>query len=321
MSSLNFPLEFENPIYGLLGIALGVVFVVLSSLSYQKLKIAEKRLELAKWRIMRKVIRGANFGMKASVILALSFILATPYFNAKMQVPIEEVTDEQMEQYSATMMILMDVSNSMKTADLKPDRLDVSKSMAQILVQSMDKKDLIGFISFAGEICNSMLPTTNRSAILSLVENQTYHPSTAIGTALEAAIGAVGAYEGGKALVLFSDGKSNWGVNLTSVVEEAVSLKIPVFTVFLGTYGMGDADPVSLREISEKTGGKFYEVRNEEMENLAFEVSKISQEVKAGALKSIYDELTVDVKDYTTPAIVFSSLLVAALLLAWFTGV
>lgn len=321
MSTLGLPLGFENPLYGLLGIALGVVFVLLSSLSYRKLRIAEKRLELAKWKTMRKVVRAANFGMKASVILALSFLLATPYLNATMVVPIDEVTDEQMEQYSATIMILMDVSNSMNTADLKPTRLDVSKSMVQILIQSLDTKDLVGFISFAGEIYDSILPTANRSAVLNLVENQTCHPSTAIGTALEAAIGAVGTYEGGKALVLFSDGRNNWGADLASVVEEISALKIPVFTVFLGTYGIGESDPLSLREISDKTGGKFYEVRNEEMENLAAEVSKISQEVKAGALKSVYNEITVDVKDYEFPTIVLSALLVVALLLAWFTGV
>ncbi len=321
MVSLNFPLDFENPLFGLLGIALGVVFVFLSSLSYRKLRIAEKRLELAKWRITRRLIRATNFGMKACVILALSFLLATPYSSAKMQVPIEEATDEQMAQYSTTVTILMDVSNSMGTADLKPTRLDVSKSMAQILVQKMDENDLIGFISFAGEIYDTMLPTANRSAILNLIENQTCHPSTAIGTALEAAIGAIQTYEEGKALVLFSDGKNNWGANLTSVAEEATLLKIPIFTVFLGTYGMGEADPLSLRQLSEKTGGKFYEVRNEEMESLATEVSKISHEVKAGALKNIYNEITVNVKDYATPTLVLSSLLVAALLLVWFTGV
>jgi len=188
MVNWDFPLRFESPAYGLLGMVLGGVFILFFSLSYRNLRIAEKRLELAKWRITRKVIRIINVGMKMGVILSLTFLLATPYFPATMKVPIEEATEEQMEQYSVTMMMLMDVSNSMKASDLKPSRLEVSKSMAELLVDKMGKKDLIGFISFAGEVFDTMLPTTNTTALKNLINNQTYHPSTAIGTALETAI-------------------------------------------------------------------------------------------------------------------------------------
>jgi len=321
MFNLDFPLRFENPVYALLGIVLGGIFALLFFLSYRKLRIAEKRLELVKWRTMRRVIRIINVGMKVAVILALSFLLATPYFPTTMQVPIEEVTEEQIAQYSVTVMMLMDVSNSMKTSDLKPTRLEVSKSMAELLVKKMGTKDRMGFISFAGEVYDTMLPTTNTSALINLIDNQTYHSSTAIGTALETAIGVIGAYEGGRALVLFSDGKNNWGINIASVIEEAASIKIPIFTVFVGTYGIGEADPLSLMEMSNKTGGKFYEVRNEEIGSLAAEVSKISKEVKVGTLKTIYSELTVEARNHETPTTILSVLLVAALLLTWFTGV
>jgi len=321
MFNLDFPMRIENPAYGLLGIVLGVVFILLFSLSYKKLRIAEKRLELAKWHTMRRVIRIINVGMKLGVILSVSFLLATPYVPATMEVPVEEATEEQMEQYSVAVIVLMDVSNSMKASDLKPTRLEVSKSMAELLVGKMGKKDRIGFISFAGEVHDTMLPTANTSALIDLIHNQTYHDSTAIGTALETAIGVIGAYEGGKALVLFSDGKNNWGINLTSVISEAATIKIPIFTVFVGTYGIGDSDPLILREMSDKTGGSFYEVRNEEIESLATEVSKISKEVKASALKTVQDEITVETKNYETPATALSVLLVAALFLTWFTGV
>jgi len=194
--------------------------------------------------------------------------------------------------------------------------------MAELLVNKMGPKDLVGFISFAGDIYDTMLPTTNKSNIITLINNQTYHSSTAIGTALQTAIGALGTYKVGKAAVLFSDGKNNWGEkNLTSVAEAAATMKIPIFTVFAGTYGIGNADPIPLREISDKTGGKFYEIRSDEMESLATEVSEISQEVKTSALKTVSDKITVEAKDYGTPWLIFSALLVVALFLTWFTGV
>jgi len=322
MSTLDFPVRFESPAYSLAGVILGALVVVLFYLSHKRLKTAEKRLELVEWRKLRRVVRIMSVSTKAGVVIALSFLLATPYLPTTIEVPVEEATDEQLAQYSTTIMLLMDVSYSMNYSDLKPTRLDVSKSMAELLVDKVSSKDLVGFASFAGKVYDTVLPTSNRAKITEEIGNQTFHPSTAIGTAIETAIGVLEAYsQGGTAIVLFSDGKNNAGVSPVSAVDEAVARKIPVFTVSVGTYGLGEADPQTLRDISHATGGKFYEVRNEEMESLATSVSQISREVKVGALKVVYDRLIIPARDYQTPRIIFSALLVTALFLSWFTGV
>lgn len=323
MSALEFPVRFENPTYSLAGIILGGFVVALFYLSYKRLRIAQKHLELVEWRKIRRIVRLLNISTKTGVVIALSVLLATPYFPTTIEVPVDEATEEQMAQYTITTVLLMDVSYSMNFSDLKPTRLEFSKNMAKLLVNKMDSKDLIGFVSFAGQIepYNTVLPTANRTKITETIDNQTVHQSTAIGTALEAAIGVLDPYPGGKAIVLFSDGKNNMGVNVTTAVDEAVAQKIPIFTVSVGTYGLGEADPLALREISNRTGGKFYEARNEEIESLATSVSQISHEVKAGALKAVYDKLIIAARDYQTPTVIFSALLVATLLLMWFTGV
>ena len=322
MFTLEFPVQFENPLNGIFGVILGGIFVILFYLSYKRLRIAEKHLELVKWQTLRRVIKITNVGMKVGVIVALSFLLATPYFPTTVEVPIEEISEEQLNQSSTTAMLLMDISYSMNYSDLKPSRLQVSKQMAKLLVENMSSEDLIGFMSFAREIHDKMLPTLNRSSVINVIDNQTIYPSTAIGTALVAATGILEMYKGGKAIVLFSDGKNNFGIkNLTSVGETAATMKIPVFTVFVGTYGIGEADPIALREISDRTGGKFYEVKSGEMKSLVTEVSTISREVKVGALEASFDALTFESKDYQTPMLIFAALLVISLFLTWFTGV
>jgi Ca-activated chloride channel family protein len=322
MVVLEFPVRFENPLFGILGVILGVIFVILFYLSHKRLRIAEKRLELVKWQTVRRVINFTNIGMKIGVIVALSFLLAIPYFPITLEVPIEELSEEQLAQTSVTVMLLMDVSYSMNYSDLKPSRLQVAKQIAKLLVNNMSSADLIGFVSFAGKIYDETLPTLNRSNITNMIDNQTLHPSTAIGTALETALGVLETYQGGKAIVLFSDGKNNFGImNLTSVAEAAAAMEIPVFTVFLGTYGIWEADPIALEEVSDMTGGKFYEVKSEEMKALVTEVSTISKEVKVGALKTAFDTLTFESKDYHTPMLFFAALLVVSLFLTWFTGV
>ena len=323
MVTPEFPVRFENPLFGILGVFLGGIFAILFYLSYKRLRIAEKRLELVKWQTVRKLVNITNIGMKIGVIVALSFLLAIPYLPITKEVPIEELSEEQLAQSSVTVMLLMDVSYSMNISDLKPSRLQVAKQMAKLLVYNMSSADLIGFLSFAGKIYDEMLPTLNRSSISDMIGNQTLFPSTAIGTALERSLGVLDTYQGGKAIMLFSDGKNNLGISLTSVAEAAATMEnsIPVFTVFVGTYGIGEADPIALQEMSSMTGGKFYEVKSEEMKALVTEVSTISYEVKVGALKAASDMLTFEVKDYYTPMLFFATLLVISLFLTWFTGV
>jgi len=319
---IEFPIRFENPIYSLVGIILGSIAVVLFSLSHKRLRVAQKHLELVEWRKLRRIVRILNISTKMGIVIALSFLLATPYFPTTIEVQVNEVSEEQMAQYTIAAVLLMDVSYSMNHSDLKPTRLEVSKIMTKLLVNKMNPNDLIGFISFAGQIYDTAFPTTNRTQVNEKIDNQTLHPYTAIGTAIETAIGVLETYSGwGKAIILFSDGKNNMGVNVTSAVDEAVAQRIPIFTVSVGTYGMGEVDPLALREISNKTGGKFYEVRNEEIESLATSVAQISHEAKIGALRAIYDKLTISVKDYHTSTVIFSALLVATLFLMWFTGV
>jgi len=322
MAILEFPLRFENPFFGIFGAILGGIFAILFYFSYKRLRIAEKRLELVKWQTVRRIINITNIATKIGIIVAFSFLLANPYFPTNIEVPIEELSEEQLAQNGVTVLLLMDVSYSMNYSDLEPSRLQVAMQMAKLLVCNLSSVDLIGFISFAGRIYDETLPTLNKSRVTNMIDNQVLYPSTAIGTALETTLGVLETYQGGKALVLFSDGKNNIGIiNLTSVAEAAAAMKIPVYTIFLGTYGIWEADPVVLKEISDMTGGKFYEVKSEEMKALVTEVSTISQEVKVGALKTVCDTLHFESKDYHTPMLFFASLLVISLFLMWFTGV
>jgi Ca-activated chloride channel family protein len=219
-------------------------------------------------------------------------------------------------------MLIMDVSYSMNVSDLAPNRLEVAKQVARLFVNNAGPGDLIGFISFAGKIYDETLPTTNRTEVLDLIERQTIHNSTAIGTTLETALGVLQQFQGGKSIVLLSDGKNNYGImNLTQVAQTAVSMKTSIFTVFLGTYGIGNSDPLPLQQISNTTGGKFHGIKSEEITTLATEISQFSQEVKVGTLKTVLDELPVDARDYHTALLLFAALLVSCLFLAWFTGV
>lgn len=319
---LEFPVRFENPSLGIFGAILGGIFTVLFYLSYNRVRLAEKKLELVKWQKVRKVVNVTNIMMKVGIIIAFSFLLAVPYFPTMVKVPVQNLSPDQLAKSSVAVMLIMDVSYSMNITDLLPTRLEVAKQVAKLLISDAGPGDLIGFISFAGKIYDETLPTTNRTEITDLIDNQTIHSSTAIGTTLETALGVFGQLQGGKTIVLFSDGRNNYGVmNLTEVGQAAASLKVPIFTVFVGTYGMGNSDPQGLEQMSNMTGGKFHEVKTGDMTTLATEISKFSQDIKVGALKMVLDALPFEAKDYHTALLVFASLLVCCLFLTWFTGI
>jgi Ca-activated chloride channel family protein len=319
---LDFPLRFENPWFSIFGIVLAGLFILLFSLSYKRVRMAERKLELVKWQKIRKIINLTNISMKVGIIIAISFLLAVPYFPTTAKVPVEQISSEQLAKSSVTVMLLMDVSYSMNISDLKPSRLEVAKQAAKLFVNNAGPGDLIGFTSFAGKAYDETLPTTNRTEIINLIDRQSVHNSTAIGTTLEKALVVLNQAQGGKTIVLLSDGKNNYGtMNLTEVATIAANMKIPVFTVFLGTYGIGNSDPLPLQQISNMTNGKFYSVKSEEIKTLATEISQFSQEVKVGALRTVLEELPIDARDYHTALVIFTALLVCCLFLAWFTGV
>jgi Ca-activated chloride channel family protein len=319
---LEFPVRFENPLFGIFGAVLGAIFTVLFYLSYNRVRRAEKKLELVKWQRVRKAVNVTNIIMKVGIIVSFSFLLAVPYFPTVVKIPVQSLSPDQLAKSSVTVMMLMDVSYSMNTSDLLPSRLEAAKQIGTLFVNDAGPGDLIGFISFAGRIYDETLPTANRSEVTDLIASQTVHNSTAIGTTLETAIGILEQSQGGKAIFLFSDGKNNYGItHLTEVGQAAAALKIPIFTVFVGTYGIGNSDPEPLRQISNMTGGVFHEIKTEEMTTLAREIAGFSQQVKVGALKMVLNELPFEARDYHTALVIFASLLVCCLFLTWFTGV
>ncbi len=149
MSTLEFPIKFENPTFSLLGIVLGASVISLFYLSHKRLRIAQKRLELVEWKKLRRIVGALNIGTKTGVVLALSFMLARPYFPTTIEVPVDAASEEQLAQYTVIAMLLMDVSYSMNYSDLKPSRFEVSRIMGRLLVNKMTSKDLLGFMSFA----------------------------------------------------------------------------------------------------------------------------------------------------------------------------
>jgi len=172
------------------------------------------------------------------VWLALGFLIlgiANPQIGTKL----EEVKREGVD-----IMIALDVSNSMKAEDIRPNRLESAK---QEIGKMIDKfqNDRIGIVVFGGESYLQLPLTMDYSAaklMLSTIDVDIVPiPGTAIGSAIKLAMSSFAAGEKKhKVIIVISDGE-NHEDDAISAAKEAFESGVIVHTI-----GMGSPDGVPI---------------------------------------------------------------------------
>jgi len=142
-------------------------------------------------------------------LLALAFMLlsvswANPQLGAKKQTTTQNVAD---------VFIAIDISQSMLCRDVAPSRLELTKILAQKLVQSLEG-ERIGLIFFAGNAFLAVPLSTDYSFVLQSIQSASPDLLTEQGTAISSALElAEKSFEaepgGGRAVVLITDGENH----------------------------------------------------------------------------------------------------------------
>ncbi|MDZ7766578.1 MAG: VWA domain-containing protein [Melioribacteraceae bacterium] len=176
-----------------------------------------------------KVKGFVKYGLVTFSFVLLVFALANPQVGSK----VEEVKQAGIDVY-----ILLDVSNSMKAEDIKPNRLDKAKHEISKLINRL-RGDRIGLIVFAGQAFVQFPLTTDYSAadmFLTAVDHETVpQQGTAIAPAIELALQSFKHdEETQKAIVIITDGEDHEG-NLTEMVEEAIDEGVVTYTIGMGS--------------------------------------------------------------------------------------
>jgi Ca-activated chloride channel homolog len=198
----------------------------------------------------------------------------------------------------ATVVLLVDVSGSMRAADVKPTRLGAAQNAMAAFADHVPKSVKVGLVSFSTGPNLLVVPTTDRTVLHEGIDLLAPEAGTAIGDGLQLAVQTVKAAVGdaprgrdGKipgAIVLLSDGAQTRGI-LTPLqgAAKARNAGIRVFTVALGTdhgtlgfnggfgFGFGNGggggggrrfpvrpDPVTLAAIARETDGKTYRAKS-----------------------------------------------------------
>jgi Ca-activated chloride channel family protein len=168
----------------------------------------------------------------------------------------------------ATIVLAMDHSGSMAATDVSPSRLVAARDAGEAFLAKVPKRVRVGGVVFNNAAEAVASPTTDRAAVKDAL-TAAMKPSggTATGDALATSLEMLRA-SGAKApgaIVLLSDGKATHGRDPLPVAQEAGRLKIPIYTVALGTAAgtlpNGDAvppDTATLAAIARRSGGKAF---------------------------------------------------------------
>src|SRR5690606_19593361 len=151
MNESNFAFAHAEYFWLLYGLPiLLLLFIVAYSNKKRKLrKLSDARFVSVLLPDMSNTKPIVSFVLLSVALVMLVFAAARPQFGLKLQ----EVTQKGVE-----VVVLFDVSNSMRAEDVKPNRIERAKMQTQKLIDKLDN-DKISVVVFAGD-AYTLLPLT-----------------------------------------------------------------------------------------------------------------------------------------------------------------
>lgn len=194
------------------------------------------RLAYAGSRHLDRLIPGISrrkdvirFILFSAAVFFIILALANPQLGTKL---------EEVKRQGIDIVIALDVSNSMKAEDYKPNRLELARRAIEKLIEGL-KSDRIGIVVFAGDAYIQLPVTTDYSAArlyaTSITTEMVPTQGTAIGAAIRKSIAALSHDETrNRAIIVISDGENHQD-DATDAATEAAQSGISVHTIGMGS--------------------------------------------------------------------------------------
>jgi Ca-activated chloride channel family protein len=179
---------------------------------------------------------------------------------------VRPVTIVSVPSIDRTVVLAIDVSRSMCSTDITPNRLEAAKEAAISFIQRESGNSQIGVVAFAGFAAIVQPPTDDQELLLDAIDNLSTARRTAIGSGILKSIDAIAEFdksiapstfgpstgaeaapvpEGAYApaiIIVLTDGVSNVGPQPLVAAQQAQDRGIRVYTI-----GFGTANPGSMR--------------------------------------------------------------------------
>ena len=228
-------MRFENPQFLWL---LLVVPPALTLFFWWSARVRQRLLtQFVEVRLLSQLTVGISTARRkirfALLILAAVFLIVTL---ARLQRGFDL---EKVEQRGLDIVVAVDTSKSMLTTDIAPNRLARAKLAALELMQ-LAGTDRLGLVAFAGDAFLECPLTIDNTAFQQSVQaldvNSIPQGGTAIGAAIDAALGTFKEQDHLKVLVLLTDGEDNDSeAAALAAAKKAADAGLKIFTIGIGT--------------------------------------------------------------------------------------
>jgi Ca-activated chloride channel family protein len=200
-----------------------------------------------------------------------------------------------------TVILAFDVSGSMAADDLKPTRLEAAKAAAREFVEQQPARVLVGVVAFSDSGFSVQAPTNDQDAIFATIDRLTPQLGTSLANGIFAALNTLtaeaepasrlytnltpvptptptpvpeGTYTPA-VIVLLTDGENNQDPDPLEAAQVAADRGVRIHTIGIGSAAGTILDingfivhtqlnEATLQQISELTGGTYYNAENEE---------------------------------------------------------
>ncbi len=218
-----------------------------------------------------KEAMGTRIGLRRHVP-PLLFLAALAIMIAAIARPQATVT---LPSQHETVILAMDVSGSMRAADVEPNRLVAAQNAAKAFINEQPDSVRVGIVAFAGTATVAQAPTSNKEDLVAAIDRFQLQRATAIGSAILVSLatifpkdgidvatfgwgadqkGAKGKHDGADrttgpgntkpvppgsyrsaVIILLTDGQRTTGPDSIAAARLAADKGVRVFTVGVGT--------------------------------------------------------------------------------------
>lgn len=226
--------------------------------------------------------------------------------------PQQRLTTIERKAEGIDIVLVMDLSTSMRAEDLKPNRFEAARTVAKDFI---DKRisDRIGLVAFAMKSFTVVPPTLDYRLLKDLLdelEMGSIEDGTAIGMGIATAINRLKESQAkSKVIILLTDGQNNAGeIDPVTAADLALTYGIKIYTIGAGTRGTAPypiQDPIfgrryqniqvnideeMLEQVAQLTGGKYF--RAMDSQQLAEIYDEIDTLEKTEVEELIYTDYT-----------------------------
>lgn len=275
-------IEFAYPwiLYGLIVIPLLIIWYVIKSNKQKPSLLISTTKFLAKPKGIKTLFFHIPFMLRCFGLSFLMIALARPQ---------HKFSNQFFEGQGIDIMLCLDVSGSMYSTDLLPNRLEASKEVAKNFVRERPG-DRIGIVVFGNNGLTMCPLTTDNSALIEQINNirttDLTGAATVIGTGIATSINRLKDSKSKTKIIIFlSDGVNSGGaISPETSIELARVFNIKIYSIGIGSNNKINVtrrtpsrernfefDEQLLMSMAQRTGGQYSHAGNGEDLKEAFE--------------------------------------------------